>query len=41
LELPLGAGSAVKEVARKFIQKFGREKLPEVVKLHFRTTKEM
>ncbi len=40
-ELPLGAGSAVKEVARKFIPKFGREKLPEVVKLHFRTTKEI
>ncbi|MDB4472806.1 ribonuclease HIII, partial [bacterium] len=39
LELPLGASPAVKEVARKFIRKFGKEKLAEVVKLHFRTTK--
>ena len=38
LELPLGASPAVKEVARKFIRKFGKEKLAEVVKLHFRTT---
>ena len=41
LELPFGAGSAVKEVARKFIQKFGKEKLGEVVKLHFKTTDEI
>ncbi|MGB0645201.1 MAG: ribonuclease HIII, partial [Akkermansiaceae bacterium] len=41
LELPLGASSAVKEVARKFIRKFGKEKLADVVKLHFRTTKEL
>ncbi len=41
LELPLGASSAVKEVARKFIRKFGKEKLAEIVKLHFRTTKEL
>lgn len=41
LEFPLGASSAVKEVARKFIRKFGKEKLADVVKLHFRTTKEL
>jgi len=41
LELPFGAGSAVKEVAREFIQKFGKEKLGEVVKLHFKTTDEI
>ena len=41
LELPFGTGSAVKEVAREFIQKFGKEKLVEVVKLHFKTTDEI
>lgn len=41
LELPFGAGPAVKEVAREFIQKFGKEKLGEVVKLHFKTTDEI
>ena len=41
LELSLGAGSAVKEIAREFIRKFGKEKLVEVVKLHFRTTEEI
>ena len=41
LELPFGAGSAVKEVACEFIQKFGKEKLGEVVKLHFKTTDEI
>ena len=41
LEIPLGAGFSVKEVARKFIDKFGKEKLMEVVKFHFRTTEDL
>ena len=40
-ELPLGAGFSVKEIARKFIDKFGKEKLTEVVKVHFRTTEDL
>lgn len=41
MDLPLGAGSEVKEVAREFLQKFGKEKLAEIAKVHFRTTREL
>ena len=41
LKLSLGAGSSVKEIAREFILRFGKEKLAEIVKLHFKTTKEI
>lgn len=41
LDLPLGAGHGVKEIAREFLRKFGKEKLAEIAKLHFRTTKEI
>ena len=41
LKLSLGAGSSVKETAREFILRFGKEKLAEIVKLHFKTTKEI
>ncbi|MDB4653213.1 ribonuclease HIII [Akkermansiaceae bacterium] len=41
LEFPLGAGSSVKETAREFSQKFGKEKLVEIAKLHFKTTQEI
>ncbi len=37
MEFPKGAGAAVDEAARKFVGKFGPERLPEVSKLHFRT----
>jgi ribonuclease HIII len=41
MDLPLGAGSGVKEVAREFLQKFGKENLAEIAKLHFRTTRDL
>ena len=36
--LPLGASSAVNKAAREFIGKYGRERLGEIAKLHFKTT---
>ncbi|MDR3627472.1 MAG: ribonuclease HIII [Ignavibacteriaceae bacterium] len=37
-ELPKGASSSVEEAAKKIKNKFGFDKLNELVKLHFRTT---
>lgn len=36
-EFPRGAGPAVDEAARRFVEEFGAERLGEVAKLHFRT----
>lgn len=36
-EFPRGAGPAVDEAARRFVEQFGAERLAEVAKLHFRT----
>ncbi|MDW8307777.1 MAG: ribonuclease HIII [Verrucomicrobiales bacterium] len=36
-EFPRGAGPAVDEAARRFVEVFGPERLGEVAKLHFRT----
>lgn len=41
LTLPKGAGSNVKETARKFVLEHGKEALNFVAKLHFKTTKEL
>ena len=41
MRIPKGANSIVKKVGREFITKFGRERLGEVVKLHFKTSKEL
>jgi ribonuclease HIII len=39
--LPKGAGNNVKETAKKFVHTHGKEALPLVAKLHFKTTKEI
>jgi ribonuclease HIII len=41
MEFPKGASQAVKEAARTFLAKFGREALPKVAKVHFKTTLEI
>lgn len=41
MELPKGAGPAVREVIRRFADRYGREKLAEVGKLHFKTFEEV
>lgn len=41
LDLPLGAGAGVKEAGRVFIQKFGRARLDDVAKCHFKTAAEL
>lgn len=38
INLPKGANSLVVEQGRKFVQKYGREELKNVAKLHFKTT---
>lgn len=38
---PKGCASQVKDAAKEFIQKFGRERLNEVCKTHFKTYKEV
>ena len=38
MPLPKGAGKQVDIVAAKLIQKLGKERLPEFVKLHFANT---
>ncbi len=38
LKLPKGAASVTVEAGRRFIEKHGRERLPEVAKIHFKTT---
>jgi len=40
-EFPKGAGANVLEAGREFIKKFGRERLGEVAKLHFKTTQKI
>jgi len=37
MPLPKGAGANVDEAAKKLVEKFGREKLPSVAKMHFKT----
>ncbi|MBX7134541.1 MAG: ribonuclease HIII [Fimbriimonadaceae bacterium] len=37
IELPKGAGNVI-PTAKRFVEKYGREKLGEVAKLHFKTT---
>lgn len=37
LELPKGASEAVEKAARKFVERYGPERLGEVAKVHFRT----
>jgi len=41
LKFPMGAGHGIKDNALAFIQQYGRERLSEVAKLHFKTTKEI
>ena len=41
LTFPMGAGSGVKDTAREFSAQYSKERLTEVVKLHFKTTKEL
>ena len=41
MKIPKGASGIVKEAARKLIAKFGVDVLPKVVKMHFKTTKEI
>jgi ribonuclease HIII len=38
LTFPKGASAQVEEVARKFIEQHGADKLPKVAKMHFRTS---
>ncbi len=37
-ELPLGSANHVLEAARAFVEKHGRERLPDVAKMHFKLT---
>lgn len=37
IELPKGAGNVI-PTAKRFVERFGREKLGEIAKLHFKTT---
>ncbi len=41
MELPRGASSAVLDVGKKFIEKYGEEKLRQIAKLHFKTTQKI
>ena len=41
IRFPKGCASQVKDAAKEFIQKFGRERLNEVCKTHFKTYKEV
>ena len=36
--LPKGAGKVTEQMASKFIEKYGKEKLSEVAKIHFKNT---
>ena len=38
INLPKGAGPMVDEVAKKIVDKFGKEKLNEIAKLNFKNT---
>jgi ribonuclease HIII len=39
MEFPKGASPAVEAQARKFVEQFGADRLGEVAKLHFKTTR--
>ncbi len=41
IDFPKGAAAIVKDAARTFISKYGKERLKEVVKIHFKTTSEI
>jgi len=41
LKFPKGASKAVKEAAKVFVTQYGKDRLGEVAKLHFKTTKEI
>lgn len=41
LEFPKGCNAQVKTSAKKFIEKYGRDRLPEVCKAHFKTYQEV
>lgn len=41
IEIPLGAGKRVNEAAKKFVAKYGKDRLHEIVKLHFVSTYEV
>ena len=41
IEFPKGASDKVKITAKEFISKYGKERLHEVAKLHFKTTQEI
>lgn len=41
MELPKGASSAVIKAARRFVEQYGKEALPQVAKMHFKSTKEV
>jgi ribonuclease HIII len=41
IDFPKGASSIVKQIANEFIQKYGKERLHEVAKIHFKTTNEL
>ena len=38
MDFPKGASSRVEEVARKFVEKYGKNELKKVAKLHFKIT---
>jgi ribonuclease HIII len=39
MEFPKGASTAVIETGKDFVNKYGKERLNEVAKIHFKTTK--
>ncbi|GAI01105.1 unnamed protein product, partial [marine sediment metagenome] len=39
MEFPKGASPAVIEAGRAFVRKYGENRLSEVAKIHFKTTK--
>lgn len=41
LKFPMGAGAGVKTAAQSFFAQYGKARLGEVAKLHFKTTKEL
>ncbi len=41
LDVPFGAGPQVVPIARDFVASFGKERLPDLVKIHFKTTQEI
>jgi len=41
IKFPMGAGTKVKEISAEFITQYKKERLGEVAKLHFKTTKEL